>query len=179
MDFVVLDTETTGLAPEKGCSLIEVAAVTIKDWQIQLKDTFSELIDPKQKIDGFITRLTGITDEMLLGKRILEHVLPDFMRFLGDKTMVIQNAQFDLRFLNHACQRCGIDRLQNPFIDTIHLSKALFKGKHNLDKIMERLGIEALERHRALGDAVATARVFLSLVDRIGHENLWRWVRLP
>lgn len=179
MEFVVLDTETTGLSPDKGSCIIEVAAVVVRNWEVQTEETYSELINPGRPIDPFITRLTGITNSMVRGKRNLFPVVRDFLSFLGDRTVVIQNASFDLRFLQHSCHQCDIEPFRNPYIDTIHLSRALFRGRHNLDEILRRLGIHAVDRHRALGDAIATAHAFVAMSQKIGYTNLWRWVRIP
>ncbi len=175
MEFVVLDTETTGLSPERGARLTEIAGIVIEDGKIRHDSSFSTLIDPECGIPYHITKITGITDEMVFGKPKFHEVLPEFLNFIGDRILVIQNAGFDLRFLDYFCNCCNLDIIRNYYIDTIHMSRKLFKGKHNLDAIMERLNITIPRnsRHRALGDVIATAEAFIKMSDMIGMDNMY------
>jgi len=174
LEFVVLDTETTGLSPFKGARLTEIAGVLIKNWHIEEERYYEELIYPECEIPYFITRLTGITNDMVKGKRTFREVLPCFDSFIKGKILVIQNAHFDLRFLDFLYPEAGLELLNNPFIDTIHISKNIFTGRHNLDTILKRLNIsiESSVRHRALGDVMATAKAFLSMVGMIGVSKV-------
>lgn len=176
-NFVILDTETTGLSPHRGARLIEVAALRIRDGEIDERDWYSELINPGRPIPIFITRLTGISTRMVKNARIVDRVLPDFLDFLKDDILVIQNAPFDLSFLDHHALDIGLSPVKNDFIDTISLSRSLFRGRHNLDTILARLNILPENRHRALGDVLATARAFLKMSYMIGEENIGSFVR--
>ncbi|MFW6120890.1 MAG: PolC-type DNA polymerase III [Petrotogales bacterium] len=176
-NFVILDTETTGLSPHRGARLIEVAALRIEKCEINERDCYSELINPECPIPIFITRLTGISSRMVKTARTVDKVLPDFIDFLGDDILVIQNAPFDLSFLDHHALDIGLSPVKNEFIDTISLSRSLFRGRHNLDTILARLNILPENRHRALGDVLATARAFLQMSHMIGEENIGNFVR--
>ena len=179
MEFIVLDTETTGLSPDRGARLTEIAAVMVRDGEIDHETKFSTLLDPECNIPYHITKITGITNKMVFGKPKIHEVLPEFLEFIGDNILVIQNASFDLRFLDYYCSSCNLGSIGNYYIDTIHLSKKLFKGKHNLDAIIDRLGIEIPEksRHRAMGDVLATAEAFIIMVDLLGIENLYPFLK--
>ncbi|MFO7883058.1 MAG: 3'-5' exonuclease [Kosmotogaceae bacterium] len=176
-NFVILDTETTGLSPYRGSRLIEVAALRIENGKINERDCYSELINPELPIPIFITRLTGISSRMVKNSRTVDRVLPDFLNFLGDDILVIQNAPFDLSFLDHHALDIGLSPVKNEFIDTISLSRSLFRGRHNLDTILARLNILPENRHRALGDVLATAKAFLKMSQMVGEENLSSFVR--
>lgn len=114
MEFVVIDTETTGSSPQKGAELIEIAGVVVRNWEIVYEESFNELIKPKRHVPIFITMLTGINNLMLEDKPSVEIVLPRFYDFVGDRVLVIQNAPFDLSFLDYFGKKIGIGELPNP-----------------------------------------------------------------
>lgn len=178
MEYVVLDTETTGLSPSKGARLIEIAAVVVRDFEIVELERFNELIDPERIIPLFITKLTGINNFMVKGKPTFEKILPCFYRFVSDRVLIIQNAPFDLSFLDHYGEKAGLGKLKNPFIDTIAMSRALFKGRHNLDIMLARLNIFPEDRHRAMGDVKATAMAFIKMSEMLGQTNLEKFIKV-
>jgi len=177
MEFVVLDTETTGLSPYKGCRLIEIAAVIIRDFEISEMETFNELIDPERPIPIFITQLTGINSRMVRGKPRFDEVYKRLLDFIQDRTLIIQNAGFDLSFLDYYADYYSLETINNPYVDTISLSRYLFTGHHNLDMILARLNIIAKDRHRALGDVIATGEAFIKMTEKIGKENLKEFIK--
>lgn len=177
MEYVVLDTETTGLSPSKGARLIEIAAVVVRDFQIIEEEKFDELINPERTIPLFITKLTGINNFMVKGKPTFEKILPFFYSFVSDRILIIQNAPFDLSFLDHYGEKAGIGKLNNSFIDTISMSRTLFRGRHNLDIMLARLNIFPEDRHRAMGDVNATARAFIKMAEMLGPDNLENYVK--
>ena len=161
-EFVVADIETTALSPEKGGMIIELAGVKIRGGEIV--ETFSELIDPERKIYPKTTELTGITNEMVKGKRVYGQVLPDFFRFLGNAIFVAHNSQFDWdRFLLHFFNKVGIFPT-NKVIDTLALSKLYFPDNpsHKLNDMCAELGVSLENHHRALDDSMATAHMLLA-----------------
>jgi DNA polymerase III epsilon subunit len=178
MDFVVLDTETTGLDVNRGARLLEIAGVRVRNWHIVEDDVFDNLIDPGCMVPLTITSLTGISDFTVKGMPPVENVLRDFFRFVEGSILVIHNAPFDLSFLNHFGERCGLGRIPNSYIDTIEMSRSLFRrDRNNLDILLARLGIVADSRHRALGDAMATARALLAMSEKMGKERVTRFKR--
>lgn len=159
--FVVVDIEVTGLSPNKGGRIIEVAGVRVDGEEIT--DTYSQLINPEQKIYAKTIQLTGITNEMLADKPVYGKVLPEFYRFIGDRVVVSHNAMFDWdRFLCFFFWKVGIIA-KNPVIDTLRLSKLYYpyKKKHGLQEMCEEAGISVEKQHRALDDALALAKLLI------------------
>ena len=171
--FVVLDIETSHFHPKKGGMIIEIAAIKIIDDKIVDKRT--QLINPERKIAQRITDLTGITNEMLEGKPVFREVLPNFYRFVGDSVVVAHNVQFDWdRFLVFFLEKVGIYP-KNQVVDTLALSRKYIKGleSYSLESICEELNINIKNAHRALGDTMATAELFLCLKNNYitQHNN--------
>lgn len=161
--FVVLDIETSHFHPKKGGMIIEIAAIKIIDDKIV--DKRNQLINPERKIAQRITDLTGITNEMLEGKAVFREVLPNFYNFLGDSVVVAHNAQFDWdRFLVYFLEKVGIYP-KNQVVDTLVLSRRYIKGlkSYSLGNICKELDINLKNAHRALGDSMATAELFIYL----------------
>ena len=98
-EYVVVDLETTGLDPYKGCEIIEIGITEIN--QDKIGRNYSRLIKPKNHIPYFITEITNISDDMVENEEGIEKVLPRFRQYLGDKTMIAHNAKFYFKFLNY------------------------------------------------------------------------------
>ncbi len=163
--YVVFDIETTGLNPAEE-EITEIGAVKIVDGVIT--DTFSRLINPQKPIPAKIVQLTGITDDMVKDKPTIATVLPEFLSFCGDATVVAHNAGFDTGFIRQKANRLGLS-FHNHINDTLRLSRELFPeaGKHTLDAVCARLSVSLENHHRAVDDATATAEVFLKLLDMV------------
>ncbi|MGM0395525.1 MAG: PolC-type DNA polymerase III [Bacillota bacterium] len=169
-NFVVFDLETTGLSP-KNNKITEIGAVKILNGEIV--DSFSQLINPEIPIPELIIKLTGITDEMVSEKPIIDDVLPQFREFIGDSVLVAHNASFDMGFIREAFRNIGI-RLENPVMDTLELSRAMFPGmkSHKLNLVAKHLKVELKNHHRAVDDAVATANILLRILELLEERNL-------
>lgn len=149
----VLDLEATG-GHMQNDEIIEIGAVKLGP------DGYHELNvlnDPGRPIPPFIVKLTGINDAMVRGAPPLEHSLERLAGFLEGTTVVIQNATFDLAFLEPRFARLGI-KLQSPVVDTINLARRTLPGKRRrgLDSLASLYGVKIEARHRAIGDARAT-----------------------
>jgi DNA polymerase-3 subunit epsilon len=166
MREIVLDTETTGLDPNDGHRIVEIGCVELMD-QLPTGVTFQSYLNP-QRLVGDSERIHGIADAFLTDKPLFAAVAADFLAFIGDAPLVIHNAGFDLKFLNHELDRAGHAIL--PFgraIDTIDIAKAKFPGARlSLDELCKRFAIDLSGRvkHGALLDAQLLARVYLELV---------------
>jgi DNA polymerase III subunit epsilon len=166
MREIVLDTETTGLDPNDGHRIVEIGCVELMD-HLPTGLTFQSYMNP-QRLVGDSERIHGIADAFLTDKPLFAAVAPDFLGFIGDAPLVIHNAGFDLKFLNHELDRAGHAIL--PFgraIDTIDIAKAKFPGARlSLDELCKRFAIDLSGRvkHGALLDAQLLARVYLELV---------------
>ncbi|MFS0555584.1 ATP-dependent DNA helicase DinG [Brevibacillus sp. 179-C9.3 HS] len=163
--LLVVDFETTGSHPRQGDSIIQIGAVAIDDGQIT--ESFSTLIHPGQDIPPFITQLTGITNEMVADAPSLEEVFPDFLRLLDGRAFVAHNASFDLQFLQEALLSQGYYAFDGYVFDTVELSRVLLpmQNSYRLGELASELEIEHDNPHQADSDALATAQLFLHLLD--------------
>lgn len=180
MPFVVTDVETTGTQAETQ-RVIEIGAVRVLGGQ--LVDSFQTLIHPQQHVPSRITQITGISDAMLFGQPLIREVLPDYLGFLGEGIFVAHNAPFDRRFLDAELLRNGFDALDNPVLCTLRLARRLLPpaARKGLSHLADYYGIMVQGRHRALGDAEATARLLLRLTQQaraeFGIETLGQLLR--
>jgi len=166
-NYIVVDLETTGLDPYKGCEIIEIGITEII--QNEIIRSYSRLIKPKHHIPEFITSITGITNEMVVNEKCIEEVLPKFRSFIGNKTIIAHNAKFDLKFLNYFLERQNLERITN-FICTLELLKKNknYKGKNKkLETACQYYNIENNQAHRAASDTLATAKLFLKLKEEV------------
>lgn len=154
-EYIVLDIETSGLSPAKGGRIIEIGGIRVKNGKII--DIFSQLINPGCKIYTTTIELTGITNEMLVGKPSFQEVMPKFHDFIRNTPVVGHNIAFDWRFLTYFFESCCI-QVSNKTIDTIAFSKYVFPDEksHKLELVCERLNIVNENAHRALDDVIAT-----------------------
>ena len=167
--FVVFDIETTGFSPKRN-KIIEIGAVKMKDGEIL--DRFSEFIDPKEPIPFHITRLTSITDDMVIGCPTRDEIIPRFVEFCEGCILVGHNVSFDISFINENCKQLGIDA-DYTTVDTMGLSRAFFpkQAKHNLDALCKTLGVVNEHHHRAVDDAECTAKIFMKFLPMMEQEG--------
>lgn len=164
--YVVFDTETTGLNPSQGDEIVSLAAVRVVNGRILTGETFTRLVHPGRPIPPESTRFHGLTDASVADSPPIGVVLPQFKAFAADSVLVAHSAAFDLKFLKMKESETGI-RFDNLAFDTLLISAFLYRDvdDHSLDAIARRMGIEIAGRHTALGDAMATAAVFVKLME--------------
>jgi DNA polymerase III epsilon subunit len=167
-DFCVLDTETTGLSPKTGDKLVEIAIYKIKinEMNYTIEDKFITLLNPERMIPYYVSKIHGIYDHMVEKSPNFHEISEKMTNFLSNIPLVIQNAPFDLSFLNNELNLCRRNEITNPIIDTIYISRQYYGNgvKHNLDAICKRLNIiKKVSRHRAEGDVILTTEAFFRL----------------
>ena len=168
--FVIVDTETTGVRPATE-RIIEIGAVRIVGGEVV--ETYDQLINPDRVIPGRITHITGISTSMVYDKPTIDLVLPDFLSFLGDDILVAHNLSFDLGFLNAELERVEMPALENTSLCTLRLARRLLRGLRSkgLSALAKFYGIQIKGRHRALGDAMATAEILNHFIKKAEYEN--------
>lgn len=168
--FVVFDTETTG-AKAGQARMTEIGAYRICNGEIT--DEFQSLVNPEKTIPYFITQLTGISDEMVSRAPLFAEIAPELLDFIGDSVLVAHNAQFDMSFLNYEISNVYAERkLINHNLCTVRLSRKLLPNlsNHKLHTVAEHFAIPIYNRHRAAGDALATAQIFVHFLKKL-HEK--------
>ena len=170
LTYVVFDTETTGLAPDAGDEIVQIAAVRIVNGRRVEGEVFNTLVNPGRSIPARSTVVHGITDAMVADAPGIDSVAARFHAFASGAVLVAHNAPFDMAFLRRPGPRTGLV-FDHPVLDTVLLSAVVFGQHevHTLDALTHRLGVTIPEeaRHTALGDAVATADAFLKLLGMV------------
>ncbi|MCI8575811.1 MAG: hypothetical protein HFI09_05010 [Bacilli bacterium] len=156
--YVVFDTETTGLKDQTD-QIIEIGA--LKYINDELVDEFEVLINPEEDIPEIITTITGITNEMVMGEKTIEEVLPLFMEFIGDLPVVCHNAPFDIGFINASLKKCGMDIMKNDAIDTVLLAREYIPQAYNykLETLKKYFKLD-FGSHRSVDDCKTTNFVY-------------------
>lgn len=178
LTYVVFDTETTGLLPDQGDEIVQLAAVRIVNGKRVPGEQFDILVNPGRKIPASSSAVHGITDEMVKDAPGVLEALERFRLFAEGAVLVAHNAPFDLEFLRRR-ESALKGRFENPVLDTVLLSAVVFgrAQSHTLDALAERLdcAIPSAERHTAIGDAKATAEVFLRLKAMLEARKIERF----
>lgn len=162
-NFVIVDLETTGLSPYKH-AITEIAAVRFDGTEII--GEFQSLINPERHIPSFITKLTGISNDMVENSPTILEILPDFLDFLGDDIFVAHNARFDHGFLHYT----HFEQKWTAFVPQIICTKNLTKHlcpeipKRNLSFLCSHFWIQNKRAHRALSDVYATVDLLKELL---------------
>ncbi len=161
--FAIVDIETTGgYASANG--ITEIAIVLHNGREVEGK--YETLVNPESPIDRYVQALTGITNEMVASAPVFKLVAPNIFNLLKDRVFVAHNVNFDYSFVKHHLLDAGYD-LDVSKLCTIRLARKIFPGlpKYGLGTVCRELEIPISDRHRAAGDALATAQLFQMLVD--------------
>jgi len=170
--FAVVDVETTGSMAGRGDRITEIAVVIVRNGVSET--VYQQLVNPGRPIPRQVTAVTRITDDMVRGQPTFGEIADDVIAALAGRVFVAHNAGFDWRFVSAELKRTRGFALDGPRICTVRLSRRLIKGlkSRSLDSVAEYFGVEIEERHRAAGDARATARVFLRLLALAGEAGV-------
>ncbi|MFN3230128.1 MAG: DNA polymerase III subunit epsilon [Asticcacaulis sp.] len=163
---IILDTETTGIDPNKGHRLIEIGCLELEDL-LPTGRTYHVYINPEREIEPDAERVHGISNAMVADKPKFAEVVESFLEFVGDAQIVAHNAAFDRGFINMELERARRLPLPEPrWVDTLDMARKRYPGMHNsLDALCRRFNISLTERdkHGALIDARLLADVYLEL----------------
>ena len=167
-EYVAFDLETTGLSSAND-RIIEIGAVVMKNGK-EL-DRFQTFVDPQRPLEKKIVELTGITDEMLKGAPKIEEVLPEFLKFIGNRVLVAHNSDFDTGFIRAECARQGLPYTYTA-ADTLILSQNMLPqlNKFKLDIVSNALSLPDFNHHRAADDAVTCGLIMHRLMVRMEEE---------
>ena len=166
MREIVLDTETTGLSPQTGDRLVEIGCVELLN-HLPTGRHFHKYINPQRDVPEEAFRVHGLSAAFLADKPLFSDVADEFLEFIGDGTLVIHNAPFDMGFLNSELDRLKRAKLGNIVIDTVMLARKVHPGARvSLDALCKTYGIDNSKRtlHGALLDSEILAEVYLELI---------------
>jgi len=168
--FCIVDLETTGLDLTTD-TIINAAAVKIKKGRItKIYETY---VKPPTSIPPESIQFHGITDDMLVDKPSIGEVLPEFMTFIGDSMITGHHINFDLKMLDrHLRENYDCNLEGAPWLDTMLLHKLVMENNTStqLDDLLNVYCIDCEQRHRALGDSIATAKVFLRILHELSNS---------
>ena len=178
-DFVVVDVETTGTGAARGDRVTEVAAVRVQHGVVE--PLFESLVNPGRPIPYFIAQLTGIDDAMVRDAPSFADIAGELAAHLAGRTFVAHNAAFDWSFLDAEFSRVAVGQpgafaaLVPTRLCTVRLARRLLRHlpRRNLDAVCAHYGIGNDGRHRAAGDAHATARVLVKLLGDAERAGMW------
>jgi DNA polymerase-3 subunit epsilon len=174
--FAVVDVETTGVRALNGGRILEVAVAILEGGTIHL--AFEALLDPGTPIPPWVARLTGITDGLVAGRPRFEDVAAGLGQALDAGVFVAHNARFDWRFLQAECAAAGVPPPPPPPggkpLCTVRLTRRLVPElRHRgLDQVAAFFGVDNPARHRAFGDALATAHILRALLGRARQRGV-------
>ncbi len=169
--FACLDTETTGLSPQEGGRICEVA-VSVSQNGRPLEE-FSTLINPQMPMHPDVIAIHGITNEMVKTAPVFAEVLPKLAGILDGCVLVAHNADFDLNFLRYEFEQCGMKFPQLPVVDTLKLAKKSGRfEKNRLGFIAEKLGISAVGWHRAMADTKMAEQILYYFLVELSKQGV-------
>ena len=169
MSEIILDTETTGLSPEKGDRIIEIACIETQEL-IPTKRTFYKLINPEREVSEDAFKIHGYNYEKLKNQKKFKEISDELLKFIKNKKLIIHNAPFDISFLNYELKKIGKPTIDKKnVIDTLEIARGKFPGTSNsLDNLCKRFGIDISKRkkHNALLDCQLLRDVYINLIDQ-------------
>ena len=166
---IVLDTETTGISVKDGHRIVEIGCLELKD-QLPTDRSFHCLLNPERKVSEDALKVHGYSDNFLSNKKKFLEIADEFLKFIGDKKLIIHNASFDLSHLNNELKKIGKDEInKDRVIDTLELARIKFPGSAvNLDSLCKKFRINNEKRikHSALIDCELLSKVYINLIDQ-------------
>lgn len=169
--FACLDTETTGLSPETGGKICEIAVSVSQGGRVV--DEFSTLLNPGMPMSPEVIAIHGITNEMVKDAPFFADVLPRLLGLLDNCVIVAHNADFDVSFLRAEFAACGMRFPPYPVVDTLKLARKSGKfARNRLGLIAEELGISCQGWHRAMADTKMAEQIFYYFLTILSKEGV-------
>jgi DNA polymerase-3 subunit epsilon len=175
LSYVVVDTETTGGQSMLHDRITEIAAVVVRNGEVA--EVFETLVNPQRPIPPFVTRLTNITWDMVKHAPTFDRVVPDLMRVLEGNVFVAHNATFDWRFVSNEVSRSTGHQLRGRRLCTVKMARKVVPQlpRRSLDYVARYYGVEIQNRHRAGGDALATAKCLIRMLSDLSDRGCETW----
>lgn len=178
LSFAVVDVETTGTSARTHDRITEISVVRVVEGRIA--DVYTRLVNPERSIPAFITSLTQISWEMVKDEPPFRHIAEEVAERLTGHVFAAHNAVFDWGFVSEELSRCAGRRLSGPRLCTVRLARVLLPqlSRRSLDHVTNHFGIEVSSRHRAEGDAVATAQCLIRMLRVAEEREITTWSAL-
>ncbi|MCK5721040.1 MAG: 3'-5' exonuclease, partial [Gammaproteobacteria bacterium] len=178
IEIVSLDFETTGLNPEKD-SIVSIGLVKISKLGINLQSSSHQLISTSENMPEKSVVIHQITDNQLVNGINIDAALPNLLKILSGKVLLAHNAKIELGFINKICQKLYGTDFVIPVIDTQFLAKRSLERQNKsyknnelrLFNLRQSFNMPAYKAHNALMDAIATAELFLAMVQKMSPKN--------
>lgn len=161
--YVAFDLETTGLSCYEH-EIIEIGAIKVENNRVV--DTYSSFVKPKNIIPYYITRINGISNQMVKKAQGIDNALAEFLKFTGEHPLLGHNIiSFDMKFINVASEVLFGEEVHNDYIDTLLISRQYLRNlkSHSLSNLCQYFDIDTVGAHRALADCEMTNRVYQAL----------------
>ncbi len=178
ISFAVVDVETTGAIASRGDRITEIAIACVERGKIT--SVYEQLVNPERVIPPFIASLTGITQDMVRDMPLFGDIAIDVADKLAGKVFTAHNVKFDWRFVSSEIERASGNVLSGPRLCTVKLARVLLPDlpRRSLDHVTRYFGVSIGSRHRAGGDALATAEVLLRLLRVAEDQGIYSWEAL-
>ena len=170
--YAVVDVETTGGSYGRGHRMTEIAIYEVRGGVVE--DEYRTLLNPGRAIPGRISALTGIDNRMVSSAPFFDHVAADVLERLEGRVFVAHNARFDWGWVSRQLAEAIGEVPKAELLCTVKMTRRLLPRlrRRNLDAVARHFGIDVADRHRAHGDALATARILIRLLDEAGRQGL-------
>lgn len=178
VSFAVVDVETTGTSPMAGDRITEIAIAQVRGGQVV--DVYDQLVNPLRPIPPYITQLTQISWAMVKDQPTFREIAPTVVDRLAGQVFTAHNAAFDWRFVRDGLDRGIGHQLAGPKLCTVRLARAFLPElpRKSLDYVTRHFGIDIEARHRAKGDAVATAHALIQMLRLAERSGIHTWAAL-
>ncbi len=178
MEFAVVDVETTGSSVTRGSRIVEFSAVSVEGGEI--RGEYTTLVNPEAWLPTWITRLTGIEQEMLEGAPRFRDIAARVRSALEGRVFVAHNVGFDWRFVAEELRMANSLIPEGPKLCTVRLARRVLPGlrRRGLDALSRYYGVDIVNRHRAGDDARATAIILLRMLEAADRQGIVFWDQL-